>query len=628
MIVPIEWLKEYVDIKKSPEEIAESFTSLGLLLDKPIQNNILDLEHRMDRSDWLSILGCARDLAAFENLPLKYPELYTEKGKEGGGVRIEVECPDLVHRFNTRVFKGIKVGPSPEWLKTRLEEYGISSKNNIVDITNYVMVELGQPMHAQDISKMEKPEIVIRRAQTGEKVTTLLGETIELDSDTFVLTQNNKPTVIGGIVGGIDTAVDENTTEIVLDAGNYDQTSVRQSSRRLKIQNETVLRYDKFLHPKLTEIAIQRATKLILELAGGEYYENEDWYPQETPIKQQELHFERVKTISGMDIATERVKEILTALEYKILEENEEKLKLQVPYFRTDVEVEDDLVADVLRINDYKNIPVTLIPAAPPKEITPEIYKFEEKIRDYLVTLGIHEHITDPLVSRNEKLLEQVILENSLNSEKDALRTTLYETLLPVTEIYKKHGIEEVGVFELGRVYRNKEPRELRYTEVIRVGKEGYLETSKKVREILAGLLLNLGIANVTYKKEDEIVKIYQKDLFLGEVKLDSFTLFTETLLKTERGILRVREGFAAESYEDISLTIEETIYIGEIIDFINNFHEKISNAQVIDEFQTANIKSVTVRITFLETNKTQIKEIKEKLITELQNKFGVSLRH
>jgi phenylalanyl-tRNA synthetase beta chain len=162
MKIPLDWLKEYIKTNKSKQELASSFTSLGLMLDKYTEGNILDLEHRMDRSDWLSIIGCARDLAAFENTDLLFPKLYTEKGKElpiEEQIKIEIKCPNKVNRFNTRIFKNIKVGESPKYIKDRLEMYGIPSINNIVDVTNYVMVELGQPMHAQDIAKLDAKEV-------------------------------------------------------------------------------------------------------------------------------------------------------------------------------------------------------------------------------------------------------------------------------------------------------------------------------------------------------------------------------------------------------------------------------------------------------------------------------------
>ena len=168
----------------------------------------------------------------------------------------------------------------------------------------------------------------------------------------------------------------------------------------LKIYNETVLRTDKFLHPHLTQVAIERATKLILDLAGGQYYENIDYYPNPIQPKTMKLRVERVKQISGMDFDRRAIVRILSSLEYKILEETANGWNLEVPYFRTDVEVEDDIVSDVLRISNYANIPHTPIQSLPPKEITPGIYVFEERLRDIMVGIGFHEHITDPLVQR------------------------------------------------------------------------------------------------------------------------------------------------------------------------------------------------------------------------------------
>ena len=370
------------------------------------------------------------------------------------------------------------------------------------------MVELGQPMHAQDLAKMKAPEIVIRKAKREESVKTLLGETIKVDGGQFVLTQKGIPTVIGGIVGGASTGVDDKTADIVLDAGNYDQNNVRKSSRKLKIQNETVLRYDKFLHPKLTEIAIARATKLILDLAGGEYYENIDWYPKKSRVKKMDLRMSRIEAIGGMKINIKRVKEILESLEYKVLAESNKGLNLEVPYFRTDVEVEDDLVSDVLRISDYEKIPISLINRSPPKEITPDIYNFENKVKDVCVSLGLHEHITNPLVSRESNNDKQVLLENALSSEQNAVRTNVYDTLFPITGSYKSRGCEEIGLFEIGRIYNinasNKGGfgfKEIRVLEVIYHAKKKPHEVVPHTKVLLNGVLNNLGIENVEYKK-------------------------------------------------------------------------------------------------------------------------------
>lgn len=609
MKIPLEWLKEYVQTNKSPKELAESFTALGLMLDKIVDNKVLDLEHRMDRSDWLSITGCARDLAAYEKAELKKPKLHSEKGKPGGNVKIEVKCPDLVRRFNTRVFRNITVKQSPEWLKKRLNEYGMAPINNIVDITNYVMVEIGNPMHAQDLDKFEKQEIIIRKAKNKEKIITFDGSDVELDDEMFVLTQNDKPIVIGGIVGGAKTGVDFDTKNIVLDAGNYDQANIRKNARKLKIANETVLRYDKFLHPKLTEIAIERATKLILELAGGEYYENTDYYPNPIPETEMKLRSSRVHTISGMDISIEEARNILIKLEYEILEETENELKVVVPYFRTDVEVEDDIVSDVLRIYGYEKIPTQLMNQAPPKEITSEIYKFEDKLRDILVNLGLHEHITDPLVTSKENGHHQVKLENSQSSEKNALRTNIYETLAPVVDTYKKHGIKEIGLFEIGKVYtldgrgdRTEDYSETRVVEVVYASDGSPYEKSIKIKELYYGLLQNLGVS----------------DREIGKLKYDSFSIETEKLMKAPKTNLRVKEEYQNKITEDVSLQIKLGESFGTIYDKIKKLDPRIVNVWIVEEYvNSQNMRSVLVRLEFLEKDitKEESAKIKEKVV-------------
>ena len=626
MIVPIEWLKEYVDIKKSPKEIAASFTALGLMLDRPIENNVLDLEHRMDRSDWLSIVGCARDLAAMEGLPLKSPEGLVPESAGSGGVEIKVEADDLVHRFNTRVFRGVKVTESPKWLRERLEAYGLPSKNNIVDITNYVMVELGQPMHAQDLAKFSEQEIVLRRAKTGEEITTLLGEKVKLDNETLVLAEGKNLIGIGAIVGSPATAVDQNTTDIILDAGNYNQSNVRKTSRRLNIRNETVLRTEKFLHPHLTQVAIERATKLILELAGGQYFENTDYYPKEIPLTKMELRYLRIEKVGGVFVEPQTIRNILESLGYRVLNTIPDGLKLEVPYFRTDVQVEDDIVSDILRISNYENIPLEAISAAPPKEVTPEIYNFEEKCRDILVALGMHEHITNPLVKFDENDTDtgQIRLENSLNSEQDALRTSIYKTLKPVLAIYRKHKIGGAKLFEVGLTYyktgkRYEDIKEVRTIEGVVSTENGVVEASNKVKAILAAFFKNLGVDNVRYEKSDAVgvntAVIFQNKLALGEVRLDSFTLFSENLLKAEKSQLRVRDTLMHKTTEDITLEVDANKALGPTLAKIKGSSEKIADVFVADEFVKGNKKAITIRLTFESENemgRAEVEEIKK----------------
>jgi len=647
MRIPLEWLKEYVDVKGPVAEVAESFTLLGLMLDKPVYEYkegryswpILDLEHRMDRSDWLSILGCARDYAAFEGLSFKMPPVHAEPGlapKQEQIVDIKVECPDVVKRFNTKVFRNIKVVESPDWLKNRLKAYGIPAINNIVDITNYVMVEYGQPMHAQDLAKMEAQEIVIRRAKEGEEVTTLLGETVKLTPEQFVLTQAGKATVIGGIVGGNTTGVDKNTKDIVLDAGNYDQNNIRRSSRSLKILNETVLRYDKYLHPELAQHAMERAVYLILELAGGDYYENVDWYPQPVARGKISLRMSRLEKVGGVKIENNRITEILTALEYRIIKEDGGVFELEIPYFRTDIEVEDDVAADILRINNYNAIPLRLMNMAPPKEITPEIYTFEEKLKDLLASGGLHEHITDPILPYEEGNTMQVRLENALTADKSALRTNMRSTLWPVLKNYEKHKLTDINIFEVGKTYevngaKNKYTsyKEIRRLQVLHKNTTSTpYENTEHTKKILSSLLQGLGIEDHRLEKTDGTTDIFIHDEKAGSLEVYGFMLLTEILLKHAKPAQRVVSDLPQYSTQNLSLIMDVQKPFGPVFEEIKNFDDNIVEVEVEEEYTGKELaedkKAVLVKITY-KTNQTE--KFRAKLLKHLKSKFKLEHR-
>lgn len=673
MRVPLEWLKEYVDLEGvSPKEIGDAFTQIGLMLDKPFDGKVFDLEHRFDRSDWLSILGCARDLAAFLARDLKLPETYTEEGKipaKGELVDIRVECPDAVNRFNTRVFRNITVKSSPAWLKNRLEEYGIPPINNIVDITNYVMVEVGQPMHAQDLAKFRKnssggDEIVIRKAYNEEKIVTFLGDEVTLYPEAFVLTQNGVATVLGGIVGGRETGVDENTKNIVLDAGNYNQNIVRKVSRKLKIQNETVLRYDKFLHPDLTQYALERATYLILKLAGGEYYQNIDWNPKPQISKKMVLKSQRLRQISGFDVNPAKATDILTRLGYSVNRkhkpqnkvENSEgtkeyetdwELELAVPYFRTDVEVEDDIVSDILRINGYSKIPTKQIESAPPKEITPETYKLEETLRDCMTRLGAHEHITDPLVASVKELSlnenptgKQVALENSQNSQKDALRTNVAQTLAEIVPNYMKNKIYSGALFEIGKVYTQTKDEKTwdsyKETKVLECLVFDKNRTPKEIHQttsaLLGGLLQSLGAQKFNLNRVNSTeASILVDKKQIGTIRYNGFTLITESLATMKRKDRRVLSDIIEEKSIELSIIIPKTTPVGRIISALAK-ESVVSKVQFIEEYAGKEIgdqlRSISLKIIFQDTLKdADMKEFVASMTKKLKDKFRSAVR-
>ncbi|EKD80778.1 MAG: phenylalanyl-tRNA synthetase subunit beta [uncultured bacterium] len=558
MKIPLIWLKDYIETTKSGREIATSFTQLGLMLDKPIENDVLDLEQRLNRSDLLSMIGCARDLAAFEGIPLKLPKISTKPGKNidpKDKITIDVKV-NAVKRFRTRIIKGIKVKPSPSWLADGLKLYGMEPINNIVDITNFVMIEFAQTMHTQDISKLRGKDITIRWAKTGEKIITLLGTEAVLDKNDFVLTSGGEITVIGGVVGGKNTGVTNTTQDIILDSGNYDPRVIRHSSRRLKIINESVSRNDKFLDPRTIDLAISRTTDLILELAGGTVYENDDYYPCPVTPKTMTLHLSRLKLLSGMDIPLAKIKNILKSLEYAIVEESIETLTLEVPYFRTDIEVEDDLVSDILRINNYTNIPVQALSSPVPTDFTPAIYRFEERLRDLLVAQGAHEHITSSLVTSNGQS-DEVVLANTLSTDQNALRTNLEPGLFKVISTYKKHKQAGITVFEIGKVFRKLGNKYL----------EGRVLTVMGTKDSLTSLLVNLGITQYFINHKHEILVGNQ---LIGTISHESYTLVTDTLMSLAINYSGIVSEFAHTQSRDLSLIVPPSLNYADIIQVIN----------------------------------------------------------
>lgn len=555
MKIPLIWLKDYITTDKSAKDLSASFTQLGLMLDKPLDDSdVLDLEHRMDRSDWLSILGCARDLAAFEGISLNYPKLYNKPGLKispADKIKIQIDTP-VVKRFQTRIFKGIKVGSSPAWLVDRLKAYGMESKNNIVDITNFVMVEYGQPMHAQDISKLPGKDITIRDAKEGEILKTILGTEVKLSKDIQILTSGGKPTVILGVVGGKETSVSNETVDIVLDAGNYDSRVIRKNSRKLKIINETVSRDDKFLDPRLIDLALDRATGLILELAGGTYYTNDDYYPSPVVPKTMTLRLSRLQLLSGMDLTLELAQNILKSLEYKILENNDASLTVEIPYFRTDIEVEDDLISDILRIYNYTNIPLTPLSSPVPTDLTPSIYEFEEKLRDLLVSQGAHEHITSSLTTSNGQS-DEVVLANALSSDQNALRRSLTPGLTHVLSTYKKHKIKDALVFEIGKVFRKNESAYL----------EGRLLTVMGGVNSLATLLSSLGITKYSVNEKYEILV---DDKIVGTIEATGYTLVTTALISHTIPYTGIISEFDHKTTLDLSLIVRSDLKYSNIL--------------------------------------------------------------
>ena len=348
------------------------------------------------------------------------------------------------------------------------------------------------------------------------------------------------------------------------------------------------------------------------------------------------LRMDRLKLMSGMNIEQKKVLQILHMLEYTVLSKDDEKIEVEVPYFRTDVGVEDDLVSDVLRINDYTKIPTTPINLAPPVRITPEIYNFEDRLRDICVNLGFHEHITDPLVSKDGAVDDQILLENALTSEKNALRTSIRETLYPITSNYLRHKIKEAYLFEIGKVYLKKSESiesledviELRALELVyRNDKLSPLESSTVVKSSVSAILQNVGIDYYYGIKQDNETKLYSKNTEIGSIKVDSATLLTESLLNITQQPKRVQTTISDVITDDLSLTVPLATKFGVVYNFIANYDENVRSLEVKEEIIDPKDPQKKHFLVQINHNIDDYTSFKEKLTGDLKDSFAVESR-
>lgn len=457
MIVPLNWLKEYIDITESPEEVARVFTSIGYMLDRPITqvegDTVIDLEVRQNRSDCLSLIGLARELGAALGRPLKLPESAESLGESKGKTRIEIPEPELCPRFFGLTFEGVTVKESPDWMKKRLAAYGIKSINNVVDITNYVATELGMPLHAYDADKIAERHIIIRHAHQGESLVLFGGKHVSFTEDDVIHADATGPIGFGALMGGEEKSVHPETTSIILEAAVYNQGSVRRSSRRHGIRTEASTRLEKFIHPHLVEVALKRALQLVQELTGGSLVDTTDTYPLKPAEIKVTLHISEVKRLCGVDVSMDKASNILDSLEISHEKISNEELLATVPYFRTDLEQEADLVEEVMRMYGYDKIPEMLPHSAPPISIQSKIFDIEEAARDLFIAMGYDEVITEPITDEAVPAREAIMLENSLTSEKRMLRTTLQFSLENAATQRSKFRQKDIRLFEVGKVY-------------------------------------------------------------------------------------------------------------------------------------------------------------------------------
>ena len=452
---------------------------IGTPLADYLGDSILDMEPTTNRPDWLSILGVAREVAAVTGVGLHEPVIdYPEKGPViESKISIFVDAPELAPRYTASLILGVTIGPSPQWMQERLTRAGQRPINNLVDITNYVMLEYGQPLHAFDYDKLTSGTIHVRRATSNEVLVTLDGQPRRLSSDTLIIADGHGPIGLAGVMGGANSEMTDSTSNVLLEAANFDPVNIRSTGAFLRHRTDASTRFERGLNPELTPIALRRATQLIIEIAGGEAAQGIiDLYPgkqQPTPV---DLTLTRIEKVLGITFSIEETLQILSALGFVANQRDRESLSVSVPYWRSDIHIEDDLVEELARIKGYDSIPITFLSQTIPPHQPNPIRNLREGMTDLLVAAGMQETISYTATSL-EALQGVLGINNSITPLKIAnpvsqkaddfrssnirdtlqyreyMRTTLRAGILESVGTNQRFSGSGLKLFEIGRVY-------------------------------------------------------------------------------------------------------------------------------------------------------------------------------
>jgi phenylalanyl-tRNA synthetase beta chain len=481
-----EWLREFVDVTAPASDLRTRLALSGLAIDsidESAAGPVLDAEVTANRPDCLGHYGVAREVAAIYRLPVNPLEITLKESTEKASsvTRVDIESPDLCGRYTARVLRGVKIQPSPDWLRKRLEAIGQNSINNVVDVTNYVMFELGQPLHAFDLDKLAERRIVVRRAKAGEKIRTLDGIERTLTKDMCVIADASRAIALAGVMGGADSEIGFSSHNILLESAWFDAISVRRTSKSLGLRTEASYRFERGTDPEMAETASRRAARLILELAGGELLAGVvDVYPRREPAVELTLARSELLRVLGADVPDRDTEGILSALGFEPHRQGDElqaKWRCRRPSWRQDVSRGVDLIEEVARHYGYDKFPPRLPPAKIPARQSPHA-EAETRLRERLVALGYNEIVEIPLVDEQRDSLfrrEGVApakIGNPLAEDASILRSNGLVSMTNAIAWNLNHGQRNLRLFEIGKRYelRDGQPVE---TRILTLGATG-----------------------------------------------------------------------------------------------------------------------------------------------------------
>lgn len=674
-------------LEECPDQIEDGIMMLPKEYEEYLGNNVVDLlgleeeiidfEITSNRPDCFSIEGLGRETAISLNEQFKNPrknidEQKVEKKDELEGLKVEIEAPDLCYRYIARIVKNIKIGPSPKWMVRRLKACGIRSINNIVDITNYVMLEMGQPMHAFDINSISGKHIVVRRAKNGEKIITLDEQERILNENNLVIADEEKAVAIAGVMGGLNSEIEENTNMIVFESAVFYGGSVRKTAKSVGLRTESSSRFEKGLSPENALRAINRAVELVELLEAGNAVDGMiDVYPEKQKEIKVEFDDKRINNLLGTNISKEEMESILEKLEMKI-----ENGYVIPPYFRSDIERVADLAEEVVRFYGYDKLGTTLISSDTTLGMKNKEQKIEDKIKEVLLNSGLSEIYTYGFMNKKDlekanisddnDLMNFVIpVKNPLSEDFNIMRVTTIPSMMNIisTNINKKN--ENVGLFELGKTYKNidgniEKGEVAQEDKILTIGMYGNNVDFFSLKGIVEKILESISVNRYDIVKEANNSSYHPGRTANLKVGIDVIATFGEVhpvvlhnydiskriyiaelnitkLVKYAKGSKKYTEVPKFPAVErDIAVTVDEEVTVGQIEKIIEKKAKKsLESMKLFDIFRGErlglNKKSLAFSLIFREKNRTlndeEITALLNDIIQELEKTLNAELR-
>jgi phenylalanyl-tRNA synthetase beta chain len=661
--------------------VLSSEATIGTPLTEYLGDTILDMDITPNRPDCLSVIGIAREIAALTGSKLNIAEVnYSELERAiDSSVSVEIVEPDLCPRYCASLLAEIKVDESPQWLQRRLLACGMRPINNIVDVTNYVMLEYGQPLHAFDYNEIRGKQIIVRRAQSGEIITTLDGVGRTLNPNMLMIADKERAIAIAGIMGGADTEVTDDTTSILIESANFNQAVIHRGSIAMRLSSEASLRFEKGLSRDLPLIALKRATQLMAELAGGKVAKGIiDVYPGKQRSESISLPVADIKRLLGVGLGVTEITKTLELLGFSCRKTgSNSKVQVEVPWWRTDVTCVADVAEEVARIIGYDRIPTTMLSSQLPRHEPVPMLSLKRQLRNIFVSCGFQEVLNYSLtslemlskLSPESRLIDPTPMKvaNPMSREQEYLRTSLRVGLLSVLARNERRQENDIRLFEIGKVFLPLEkdlPQEKEMLCAVLSGSQHKLSWRSKeepidffvAKGVVEAILSQLGLGASFEKGEDEslypgrvasvavggenlgiVGELHPKvseafelsdAVYLIEIDLDKLSSFMVTLKKYQP-IPRY-----PSTSRDIALLVDEQVTYQQICDMIQNY-SLVNSVALFDlyagEQVPAGKKSLAFRIIYQSPTHTltdnEVDKVQQQIVDKLRRDLRASLR-